>query len=60
MGEIITTTEAAKILDLAPDTVRHLIRHGRLPANKPQGWRDWQIKKSDVEKLAAQRKKQPK
>ena len=55
--ELITTSEAAKILDLSPDSVRRLERSGALPAIKVgKGHRLFE--QAQVEKLRTEREKE--
>jgi excisionase family DNA binding protein len=50
--DMITTAEAARILDYHPNHVRRLIREGTLPASKFSNV--WMIQRDDVYKLKAQ------
>lgn len=52
--DLMTTSEAARVLGLSPDMVRWLEREGRLPAQRTtNGFR--LFRRGDVEKLAAER-----
>ena len=54
MSEILTVSDAARLLGVAADTVRYYERHGYLPAEKtPGGVRIF--RRCDVERLQAQR-----
>ena len=55
LKDLITTADAGKILDVVPDTVRHLARTGRLPVAvlTPSGQR--LFTRRDVEQLATAR-----
>lgn len=56
MIQLITTSEAARILDLSPDSVRRLEREGALPAIKVgKGHRLFE--QSEVEKLRSERER---
>jgi excisionase family DNA binding protein len=50
----IRVNHAAKRLGCTDRTVRRLIQHGKLPAER-QGLRTWFILRSDVERLSRQR-----
>jgi excisionase family DNA binding protein len=43
-----TLTEAAKLLGLAPSTLRHQVRNGKLDARKVS--RDWYVRADEVER----------
>lgn len=45
---MMSLPEAAKALDLAPSTLRHQIKNGKLAATKVA--RDWFIKAEEVER----------
>lgn len=45
--EYLTTEEAAKLLKLHPDTVRRLIREGKLPGIKIGG--QYRIRRRDID-----------
>ncbi len=50
--DLMTTSEAARVLDLSPDAVRWLEREGRLPAQRTtNGYR--LFRRRDVEQYAA-------
>jgi len=53
-GELLTTADVARILDVVPATVRLMERDGRLPALKTPGGQRL-FRRSDVERLAAAR-----
>ncbi len=51
MANRIGLKEACKILQLSPNTVKRLVREGRLPAYQVAGVRGLQFEREDVEKL---------
>lgn len=51
MSERIGIIEASRILGIAPNTVRRLVREGILPAYEVVGVKGVQFKREDVEKL---------
>jgi excisionase family DNA binding protein len=52
--DFLTTSDAARILGLSPDMVRHLERAGRLRAERtPGGWRFFA--RAEVERLRGER-----
>ena len=51
MSEWINMKEACELLGVAPNTIRHLIRTGILPAYEIKGVRGYQIKRVDVQAL---------
>jgi len=52
--QILTVAEAAAILGVAPSSVRHAIRAGRLEARK--AGRDWLLRPEDVLMYKANRR----
>jgi excisionase family DNA binding protein len=52
---MFTLTEAAKALGLAPSTLRHQIRNGKLRARKVS--RDWYVSEDEVERYRAESRK---
>jgi predicted site-specific integrase-resolvase len=57
--ELLSTFEAAQILDCAPDTVRHMARTGRLPiAVQTRAGRLYD--RAEVSRLAAERRERGK
>lgn len=53
---MLTTTQAAKQLNVNRSRVRQLILSGKLPAEKIGSGRDWFIKEKDVEAFISKRK----
>lgn len=49
--DLLSTDEAAALLGLHPNTVKAMIRDGRLPATKPGAGRNWKIARADVLRL---------
>ena len=49
--------EAAKILGLAPSTLRHQIANGRLRARKVS--RDWYLTPEEVERYRVEHRREP-
>ena len=52
---MFTLTEAARALGLAPSTLRHQIRNGKLAARKVS--RDWYVAPAEVERYRAENRK---
>jgi excisionase family DNA binding protein len=52
--DLMTTGEAARLLDLSPDGVRWIEREGRLPAQRTTNGQRL-FRRGDVEALAAER-----
>jgi len=50
-----SVTEAAKLLGLAPSTLRHQIRNGKLVARKVS--RDWYLTTEEIERYRAQNRR---
>lgn len=46
--DLVSTEEAAEMLGLHPNTVKAMIRDGRLPATKPGAGRNWKIARAEV------------
>lgn len=46
--DLVSTEEAAELLGLHANTVKKMIRSGRLPATKPGAGRNWKIARADV------------
>lgn len=54
MDELLSVTQAAKELDVLPDTVRRAAQQGRIKATKV-GPRAWVIRREDLEEYRARR-----
>lgn len=52
--DLVSTDEAANLLELHPNTIKSMIADGRLPASK-FGGRNWKIKRIDVLALQERR-----
>lgn len=52
--DLLSTEEAAELLELHPNTIKSMIADGRLPASK-YGGRNWKIKRVDVLALQERR-----
>jgi excisionase family DNA binding protein len=52
--EFVTTSEAARLLGVHPETVRRWTREGVLPSSRTAG-RHRRIRRSDIEDLARER-----
>ncbi len=46
--DLLSTDEAAELLNVHPNTVKKMVRDGRLPATKPGAGRNWKIARADV------------
>ena len=53
--KILSTSEAAKQLQVSPDTVLGLIRSRLLPASRLTETGNWRIRQDDLEQYAEQR-----
>lgn len=54
MNDLLTTRDAARVFDVAPDTIRSWERIGKLPATRTEsGLRVFS--RADVERVAAER-----
>ena len=53
--KIMSTSEAAKRLQVSPDTVLLLIRSNQLPASRLTETGNWRIRQDDLEQYAAKR-----
>lgn len=53
--KILSTSEAAKRLQVSPDTVLILIRNKALPASRLHETANWRIRLDDLEQYAKQR-----
>lgn len=53
--KILSTWDAAKQLQVSPDTVLGLIRSGKLPASRLTETGHWRIRQDELEQYANQR-----
>lgn len=53
--KIMSTSEAARRLQVSPDTVLLLIRSSQLPASRLTETGNWRIRQDDLEQYAAKR-----